>query len=270
MKCPICGTAVPPFTDRCPDCGYRCRAAHTQTSAPGRTAGRATYTPPNATKKSRGCCFCGLIVLVPLILLIVAAMFGAVNFIHTEFSTEFFTDDFIAEPPFGDLIPESLPAPADDGCFVIVDHTVMFLRENWDGSPVLRVPEQIDGVEITSIGVGCFAGCEELTTIVLPETITIISPMAFSGCTGLRGLFLHDGMEVIGADAFADCRNLEAIRIPTSVNAITPGCFDDCAGLRYIFYGGAWEDWCALYSDYISPFTNVICLDGNYRHGAEG
>jgi hypothetical protein len=270
MKCPICGTAVPPFTDRCPDCGYRCRNAHTQTSAPGRTAGRATYTPPNATKKSRGCCFCGLIVLVPLILLIVAAMFGAVNFIHSEFSTEFFTDDFIAEPTFEDLIPESMPEPADGGCFVVADHTVMFLRENWDGSPVLRIPEQIDGVEITSIGAGCFAGCEELTTIVLPESITIISPMAFSGCTGLRGLYLHDGVEVIGADAFAGCKSLEAIYIPASVETISPGCFDDCASLLYIFYGGMMEDWNALYSGFVTPFTTAICLDGNYPQGADG
>lgn len=269
MKCPICGTAVPPFTERCPDCGYRCRSTHTPASEPRSTARSAPYTPPNSTKKSNGCC-CALILVIPLVILAAVMIFSAVAFVATDFTEDYFTDDFIAEPPFEELIPESLPAPADDGCFVVADHTVMFLRENWDGSPVLRVPEQIDGVEVTSIGVGCFAGCEELTTIVLPETITIISPMAFSGCTGLRGLFLHDGMEVIGADAFVDCRNLEAIRIPTSVNAITPGCFDDCAGLRYIFYGGAWEDWCALYSDYISPFTNVICLDGNYRHGAEG
>ena len=270
MKCPICGTAVPPFTDRCPDCGYRCRTAQSQASVPRSAGHTVRYTPPNTTKKSKGCCFCGMILLIPLLILFAAVIFGAVSFANTDFSVDFFGDEFIAEPPFEDLIPESLPAPADDGCFVIADHTVMFLRENWDGSPVLCIPEQIDGVEVTSIGVGCFAGCEELTTIVLPETITIISPMAFSGCTGLRGLFLHNGVEVIGADAFADCRNLEAIRIPTSVNAITPGCFDDCAGLRYIFYGGAWGDWCALYSDYINPFTNVICLDGNYRHGAEG
>ena len=99
--------------------------------------------------------------------------------------------------------------------------------------------------------------------LTLPES-------AFYENESLTSLSLPEGVEVIGADAFSGCPDLEAIRIPTSVNAITPGCFDDCAGLRYIFYSGAWEDWCDLYSDYINPFTNVICLDGNYRHGAEG
>lgn len=269
MKCPICGTAVPPFTDRCPDCGYRCKAEQPRSAPTRPAASYSHYTPPNKTKRPRGCC-CALALVIPALVFLFFLIFGAVNFITTDFEMVVPAPDFFEDAPIEDLIPESLPAPADEGCFVVADHTVMFLRENWDGSPVLRVPEQIGGVEITSIGVGCFAGCEELTTIVLPDTITIISPMAFSGCTALRGLFLPDGVQLIGRDAFSDCRNLEAIRIPASVNAISPGCFDDCAGLRYVFYGGAWADWCALYGDYINPFTNVICLDGNYRHGAEG
>lgn len=270
MKCPICGTMVPPTSDRCPDCGYRCRTAHAQTSAPRSTTGGAAYTPPNPTSKSRGCCFCGVIVLIPLILLIVAAMFGAVNFVYSEFSTDFFVDDFIAEPPLGDPIPESLPAAADEGCFAVMEHTLMFLSDKWDGSPVLRIPQTVAGEEVHSIGVGCFAGCSELTTILLPDSVAVISPMAFSGCTSLRGLFLPDGVEILGTDAFAGCREMEAIHIPISVTTIAPGCFDDCAGLRYIFYGGTYEDWCDLYSDYITPFTAVICLDGNYYHGAVG
>ena len=270
MKCPICGTALPLQSDRCPDCGYRCRpsSASTLRTAPTAPVGRnVPYTPPNKTKGCKGCC-CALAIAIPVVILIMVMIVAAVNHVTMSFSGEIFGEEFFEEFPFEEMPPESMPAAADEGCFAVVDRTLMFIADNWDGSPVLRIPERIGGEEIHSIGVGCFAGCEELTTILLPDTVTIISPMAFSGCTGLRGLFLPDGVEIIGTDAFVDCRNLEAIHIPASVATIAPGSFDDCASLRYIFYGGAWEDWNALYSDYINPFTTAICLDGNYYHGA--
>lgn len=284
MKCPICGTALPLQSDRCPDCGYRCRttAAREPQASADPAGANIPYTPPNKTKKSR-CCCCGMLLFVPLVIILAALIYSAANIIEANLSVDFFGEEFFDEDlfdedlfdedlfadfPFEEMTPESMPAAADEGCFAVVDHTLMFIGDNWDGSAVLRIPESIGGQEIHSIGVGCFAGCEELTTILLPDTVTIISPMAFSGCTGLRGLFLPDGVEIIGTDAFADCRNLEAIHIPASVATIAPGSFDDCASLRYIFYGGAWEDWNTLYSDYINPFTTAICLDGNYYHGA--
>ena len=275
MKCAICGTSLPLQSDRCPDCGYRCRTASASApkAAPTAPVGRdVPYTPPNKTRKPRGCC-CALAIFIPMAILVMVMIVAAVNHVTMSFSAEifgeeFFDEEFFEEFPFEEMTPESMPAAADEGCFAVVDRTLMFIPDNWDGSPVLRIPESIGGEEISSIGVGCFAGCDELTTILLPDTVTIISPMAFSGCTGLRGLFLPDGVEVIGTDAFADCRNLEAIYIPASVTTIAPGCFDDCASLRYIFYGGVWEDWNTIYSDYINPFTTAICLDGNYCHGA--
>lgn len=267
MKCPICGTSLPPLSDRCPDCGFRCRTAQPQTTQAVPT--RQGYTPPNKTKTSRGCC-CALILVIPVVILIAVMIFAAVRHITADFSVGSFDGEiggFYDEFPFGKMTPESLPAAADEGCFAVADHTLMFLRDNWDGSPVLRIPDTVGGETITSIGVGCFAGCEELTTIVLPETVTAISPMAFSGCTSLRGLFLPEGVELIGKDAFDGCASLEAIHIPASVQTVAPGVFEDCASLRYIFYSGMHEDWNDLYPDYITPFTAVICLDGDFYHG---
>ncbi len=270
MKCPICGTVLPLQADRCPDCGYRCRTAQPQSgqTAPTRsTVSSVPYTPPNKTKRSRGCC-CSLILLIPVLVFLILLIFGAVNYIVADFEMVVPEPGFFEDTPFEDWSSESMPTAADEGCFAAADHTLMFIAENWDDSPVLRIPDTVGGEEIHSIGVGCFAGCDELSTILLPESVTIISPMAFSGCTNLRGLYLHDGVELIGTDAFAGCRSLEAIYIPASVTTIAAGCFDDCASLRYIFYGGTYEDWNSLYSDYISPFTTAICLDGNYYHGA--
>lgn len=269
MKCPICGTPLPFQSDRCPDCGFRCTTTQPQSAqaAPTRSAvSSAPYTPPNKAKRSRGCC-CALALVIPVMAFLILLVIGAVNYIATDFEMVVPEPGFFEDAPFEDWYSESLPAAADEGCFAAADHTLMFIHDNWDGSPILRIPESIGGEKITSIGVGCFAGCKELTTILLPDSVTAISPMAFSGCTSLRGLFLPDGVELIGNDAFANCGALEAIRIPASVTTIAPGCFDDCASLRYIFYGGTFEDWSELYTDYITPFTAVLCLDGDYYHG---
>ena len=272
MKCHICGATLPLHTDRCPDCGHRCQAAQPQApqSVPTATAvPNAPYTPPNQTKKSRCCCG-GVLLLIPLVLVLALLIYAAADIISTNQYADYFDEAPFPDSFFGELIPESIPLPdaADEGCFRIQNGALVFQPENWDGGPVLRVPEEIDGRPVTAIGPGCFRDCDDLTTIVLPDSITSIKAGAFSGCTNLRGLFLYEGLEAIGTDAFAGCAALQAICIPGSVTSIAPGCFDDCASLLYIFYNGPFEDWDSLYSDYITPFTGVICFDGEYYHGA--
>lgn len=270
MKCHICGHSLPHGADRCPDCGHRCRNENIQTHNTQITSQSAPYTPPNPTRKSRGCC-CALLLVIPAVILIAVLMFTVISQVAAEIPEDVF-EHIYEDFPFEELTPESQPLPeaADESCFRVKNGTLMFLSENWDGDPILRIPASIDGEQVTTIGPGCFSDCADLTTIVLPDTVTVIKPRAFSGCAGLRGLFLPAGMETIGSDAFTGCAELQAIYVPGSVTAIAPGCFDDCAGLVYIFYEGNFEQWNALYSGYITPFTMAICLDGNYYHGAQG
>lgn len=271
MKCPICEATLRPGADRCHDCGYRVPQGYAAEPA------SAPRTAPVKNKKKTGCCCCGL-VLLPLLISVIFAIGGLAIFIVQE-GLEFSIPEFIfreeepVEEPsvqIPDLVPESIPTPADDSCFVLVENTLMFVPENWDGSPILNVPEYVGGELVTNIGPGCFQDCDMLTTILLPESVTSISPLAFSGCSKLRGLYLHDGLESIGQDAFAGCIDLEAVYIPVSVTHIAEHAFDDCASLRFIFYGGNFEDWDAVYDDYINPFTTAVCLDGYFYHGSEG
>lgn len=271
MKCSICGTALALNADRCPTCGCRCRTTYTapRDSSAEYRGTHAPYDPPNKSSKSKGCC-CALAVVIPVVIFLVFLIGAAVNYIVSDIEFAVPEPGFYEDTPLEDWVPESLPNLADEGCFAVVENTLMFLPEKWDGSPILRIPETIGGEQVTHIGPGCFQDCTGLTTILLPDSVTTIGPMAFSGCTNLRGLFLPDGTESIGTDAFGGCINLEAIYVPVSVEHIASGCFDDCASLLYIFYGGIFEDWNALYSGYITPFTTAVCLDGNYYHGSEG
>ena len=270
MKCPICGTALPLQTDRCPDCGYRCRVSQPWNPQPQTTQTRSAvsgipYTPPK-TKPRRGCC-CALALVIPILILVFIIGSAAVAFVSTDFSAEFFEEIF-EEVPIAEPVPESLPAVTDEGCFALAEGSLVFLPDRWDGSPIVHIPGTIGGQTVTAIGPGCFAGCDTLTTIILPESVAIIGPMAFSGCSSLRGLQLPDEVISIGAGAFSGCDDLQAITIPVTLEQIAPGTFDDCASLMYIFYDGTYEDWCSLYSGFINPFTAVICIDGIFNQAA--
>lgn len=270
MKCSICGHPIPAGSERCPDCGHRCQTAHTQ-SQTYRTG--PYYTPPNRTKRPRGCC-CAAILIVPIVLTVIAAVFGFMVNIMSEFDPEDFGVGIYEEEPVPEPRPEGLPAElpdeADESCFSIRGGAVTFLPDRWDGSQVLRLPETVNGETVTALAPGCFKNCSQLTTIILPDTVTQIGREAFFGCTALRGLYLPLGTETIGPRAFGGCISMESIYIPGSVTRIAEGCFDDCAALLYLFYEGEFESWNALYSDYITPYTAAICLDGSFHQGAGG
>lgn len=57
---------------------------------------------------------------------------------------------------------------------------------------------------ITSIGWDAFAGCEKLTEVTIPESITELSDGIFSGCKALATINLHDNLTDIGYSAVYD------------------------------------------------------------------
>lgn len=272
MNCPICGDRLLPGADRCPGCGYRIvnTASH---------PGSVPESPP--PRKRRGCCC-----LFPAILLLLTLLPGLFHLVR-NLAVNVYTDIILPAPepiittpydeaetvplPEVELIPdtESL-TPTAEGCFAIDNGAVTFLPELWDGGPVLQIPGTVNGQTVTALSTGCFRNCTELTTILLPESLTEIRAEAFAGCKNLRGLYLPDGMASIGTDAFAGCIRLEAMCIPATVVSIAPGAFDDCASMRFLIYDGTFEQWNGLYSDYITPFTTAICLNGSFYHGAVG
>ena len=142
---------------------------------------------------------------------------------------------------------------------------VRFVEKAYFGNGEVTIPNTLNGQSVQALDENCFAG-SGITTAILPGTVRAIGANAFANCDALRGIFLPDGVTTIGSGAFSGCGALEAICIPDSVRQIGDGAFSGCEGLRFIFYSGSFEDWCALYGDFISPYTYVICMDGVYLH----
>ncbi|MDE5770882.1 MAG: leucine-rich repeat protein [Ruminococcus sp.] len=78
---------------------------------------------------------------------------------------------------------------------------------------------------ITSIGTSAFAS-KEITSITIPDSVTIIRSWAFWGCTNLTSVTMSNNVTKIDEFAFCSCRNLKEIIIPESVTSIGNAAFD--------------------------------------------
>ena len=80
---------------------------------------------------------------------------------------------------------------------------------------------------LTSIGRYAFYGCEGLTSITIPNSVTSIGNEAFYGC-GLTSITIPNNVTTIGEDAFRVCNNLASITIGNGVTTIGDNAFSWC------------------------------------------
>lgn len=66
---------------------------------------------------------------------------------------------------------------------------------------------------------------EEVTTVVIPETVESIGDFAFCGCGNIWSVTIGESVETIGQSAFYDCSGLTSISIPASVKSIGGSAF---------------------------------------------
>lgn len=90
---------------------------------------------------------------------------------------------------------------------------------------------------VTSIGHLAFYGCSCLTSIAIPNTVTSIGNEAFQYCTGLTDIIIPDSVTSIGDHAFANCTGLTSASIGNGVTIIRYSIFDDCEYLKNVVIG---------------------------------
>lgn len=87
---------------------------------------------------------------------------------------------------------------------------------------------------VTSIGLGAFAGCNSLTSVNFGNSLTTIGSAAFFTCDGLTSVTIPNSVITIGEQAFWDCNDLISVTIPNSVTSIGDGAFADCTKLQEV------------------------------------
>lgn len=84
--------------------------------------------------------------------------------------------------------------------------------------------------DIVSIS-GAFSGCTSLTSITIPNSVSIITNSAFASCTSLTNITIPNSVTHILNNAFYGCTSLTNITIPESVIEIGYAAFLHCVSL---------------------------------------
>lgn len=98
----------------------------------------------------------------------------------------------------------------------------------------INVPNYIDDKKIEGIGSDLFNGCSELTSVILPDTITSIGSGAFVGCSNLTEVNIPEKVTEIENAVFSGCTNLSKITLPSSITKIGSWAFLNCCKLEEI------------------------------------
>ena len=89
---------------------------------------------------------------------------------------------------------------------------------------------------ITLIGEYAFEKCTGLKSITLPDSVTKIESRAFSSCSGMTSVALSNNLTSIDGWAFYGCSGLKSLTLPNSVTTIGEGAFKDCSGLKSLTF----------------------------------
>ena len=134
-----------------------------------------------------------------------------------------------------------------DNCNAIIktaDNTILFGCQN------TTIPNSVTG-----IGELAFSGCTCPTPFTIPNNITSIGRSAFMNCTNLTAISIPSSVTSIEDHTFADCSKLTSIIIPSSVTKIGEGAFLHCSSLTDMYY----------YAEQMPETGNDIFDVSNYR-----
>lgn len=97
----------------------------------------------------------------------------------------------------------------------------------------VNVPEtvKINDFEYTVrwVGLNVANGSSKLTKLVLPNSVTSISPSSFMGCLALKEVVLPDSLRYLGGNSFGSCTSLSKINLPTGITQIYTNTFNKTA-----------------------------------------
>lgn len=101
----------------------------------------------------------------------------------------------------------------------------------------VKVPAEYNRKPISILGDQLFQGHAEITSVILPPSLTDIGTLCFDGCSQLSTVVLPDSIENLWQYAFARS-GIREIHIPDRMRSIAPYTFMECDELQCVT-GGA-------------------------------
>lgn len=117
------------------------------------------------------------------------------------------------------------------------DEKTVKLTYDQGSAEVVEVPAKVqnegDGktYRVTDISTDCFTAHEEITEVVLPDTVTKLEDEVFVNCTSLKKVTLPKNLTVLPSGTFFGCDALEEIVFPEKLKVIEAEAFTNCSSL---------------------------------------
>ena len=132
-----------------------------------------------------------------------------------------------------DNVPEiTIPAEIDGHRINAISYNTELNIGNSFDTGVLKKITISNGIE--HIGAYAFSYCDNLESIILPESLKNIERDAFYACSSLKDITLPNGITSIDWYAFQNCTSLKSITIPDSVTDLSIGAFRGCSQLETV------------------------------------
>ena len=126
-------------------------------------------------------------------------------------------------------------APCDD-YFVYADSNKTQLIACVRSATDVVIPNGVKSI-VNVLGKEAFAYNKNLTSIVIPDSVTSIDKNTFSGCIGLKSVTLGNGITGIEEGTFRNCSALTNIKLPDTLESIGSEAFCGCSGLKNVALG---------------------------------
>lgn len=103
------------------------------------------------------------------------------------------------------------------------------------------IPAEMNGYKVQELGTDLFSGKTTITSVTVPEGVTVIGRNVFSGCTKLTQISLPETLDWIKYRAFYNCTGLMSVHLPDSITKMSADAFAFCKNIEAINYPENWE-----------------------------
>ena len=130
---------------------------------------------------------------------------------HTTDDTGFCT---VCEAPIGATVGIMYDVSADKTYAEVIGYEGTAKR--------IVIAEEYNGLPVKNIYEKAFYDNYNITSVVIPNSVTTIGDSAFKGCYDLKSIIIPNSVTTIGDSAFSYCSSLTSIIIPDSVTSTLP------------------------------------------------
>ena len=88
---------------------------------------------------------------------------------------------------------------------------------------------------VTNINDFAFVDCDGLMSVTIPNSVTSIGEGSFNSCSGLTSVSIPNSVTTIGNYAFSGCSYLTSVTLGNSITNIGEHSFDNCSRLTSLF-----------------------------------